>query len=289
MEFFRRLALAVNSVSSVSMKTVWIFVALLALSAPLFPAEPAGIQPGATNVVRLTPAIINELAEAMRTNHPALRALDARVRAASHVTNAVRTWEDPVAKFGGFVASDRGPVLKEEGDLIYGVDEKLPLFGKAQAARRVAQAEADAAIARQSMQFQILRRDLAKALFKTAYEEQMIEAGREDFAWLDTMTAATEERYRAGGATQVDVLRLQNERMNGALLPSAAEFSKCYGLTAEKLAFAKRDAIVMHPGPMNRGVEIDSSVADGGQSVILPQVTFGIAVRMAVMSLLGSP
>jgi aspartate carbamoyltransferase catalytic subunit len=87
----------------------------------------------------------------------------------------------------------------------------------------------------------------------------------------------------------VVMLRLQNERMNGALLPSAAEFSKCYGLTAEKLAFAKRDAIVMHPGPMNRGVEIDSSVADGGQSVILPQVTFGIAVRMAVMSLLGSP
>jgi aspartate carbamoyltransferase catalytic subunit len=87
----------------------------------------------------------------------------------------------------------------------------------------------------------------------------------------------------------VVMLRLQNERMNGALLPSAAEFSKCYGLTADKLALAKRDAIVMHPGPMNRGVEIDSSVADGGQSVILPQVTFGIAVRMAVMSLLGSP
>src|SRR2546429_4412210 len=86
----------------------------------------------------------------------------------------------------------------------------------------------------------------------------------------------------------VIMLRLQNERMNGALLPSAAEFFKCYGLTAEKLAGAKPDAIVMHPGPMNRGVEIDSPVADGRQSVILPQVTFGIAVRMAVMSMLGS-
>ena len=86
----------------------------------------------------------------------------------------------------------------------------------------------------------------------------------------------------------VIMLRLQNERMNGALLPSAGEFFKCYGLTAEKLARAKPDAIVMHPGPMNRGVEIDSSVADGRQSVILPQVTFGIAVRMAVMSMLGS-
>jgi aspartate carbamoyltransferase catalytic subunit len=87
----------------------------------------------------------------------------------------------------------------------------------------------------------------------------------------------------------VIMLRLQNERMNGALLPSAGEFFKCYGLTAEKLARARPDAIVMHPGPMNRGVEIDSPVADGRQSVILPQVTFGIAVRMAVMSMLGSP
>jgi aspartate carbamoyltransferase catalytic subunit len=90
------------------------------------------------------------------------------------------------------------------------------------------------------------------------------------------------------GCDVVIMLRLQNERMNGALLPSAGEFFKCYGLTGEKLALAKSDAIVMHPGPMNRGVEIDSPVADGPQSVIMPQVTFGIAVRMAVMSMLGS-
>ena len=83
------------------------------------------------------------------------------------------------------------------------------------------------------------------------------------------------------------MLRLQNERMRGALLPSAQEFFKYYGLTPEKLALAKPDAIVMHPGPMNRGIEIDSAVADGPHSVILPQVTFGIAVRMAVMSILG--
>ena len=92
------------------------------------------------------------------------------------------------------------------------------------------------------------------------------------------------------GLKDVDVvmmLRLQNERMQGALLPSAQEFFKFYGLTEDKLALAKPDAIVLHPGPMNRGVEIDSAVADGRQSVILPQVTFGIAVRMAVMSILG--
>jgi len=93
------------------------------------------------------------------------------------------------------------------------------------------------------------------------------------------------------GLRDVDVvimLRLQNERMRGALLPSAQEYFKHYGLTSEKLALARPDAIVMHPGPMNRGVEIESSVADGPQSVILEQVTFGIAVRMAVMSILAA-
>ncbi len=89
------------------------------------------------------------------------------------------------------------------------------------------------------------------------------------------------------GADVIIMLRLQNERMSGAMLPSAAEFFKNYGLTPEKLALAKPDAIVMHPGPINRGVEIDSDVADGKQSVILPQVTFGIAVRMAVMSIIA--
>ena len=92
------------------------------------------------------------------------------------------------------------------------------------------------------------------------------------------------------GCDVVIMLRLQNERMKGALLPSSQEYFKFFGLTPEKLALAKPDAIVMHPGPMNRGVEIASEVADGPQSVILPQVTYGIAVRMAVMAMLaGGP
>jgi len=94
-------------------------------------------------------------------------------------------------------------------------------------------------------------------------------------------------RTGLAGCDVIVMLRLQNERMTGALLPSAGEYFKHYGLTPEKLALAKPDAIVMHPGPMNRGVEIDSAVADGARSVILPQVTFGIAVRMAVMSMVA--
>ena len=92
------------------------------------------------------------------------------------------------------------------------------------------------------------------------------------------------------GLKDVDVvmtLRIQKERMEAGQVPEGEAFFKQYGLTPKRLALAKSDAIVMHPGPMNRGVEIDSAVADGPQSVILNQVTFGIAVRMAVMSILA--
>lgn len=90
------------------------------------------------------------------------------------------------------------------------------------------------------------------------------------------------------GLDDVDViimLRLQRERMGGALLPSEHEYFECFGLTQAKLAYAKPDVTVMHPGPINRGVEMDAAVADGPHSVILQQVTNGIAVRMAIMSL----
>jgi aspartate carbamoyltransferase catalytic subunit len=92
----------------------------------------------------------------------------------------------------------------------------------------------------------------------------------------------------ADGLKDIDViimLRLQKERMSAALLPSESEYFKCFGLTEERLKIAKPDAIVMHPGPINRGVEIDSNVADGSQSVILKQVSNGIAIRMAIMAM----
>ena len=88
------------------------------------------------------------------------------------------------------------------------------------------------------------------------------------------------------GADVIMGLRLQKERMLSATVPSSGEFYRTYGLSPERLALAKPDAIIMHPGPTNRGVEIAGSVADGEQSVILEQVTYGIAVRMAVMSII---
>lgn len=98
--------------------------------------------------------------------------------------------------------------------------------------------------------------------------------------------AYTNAKEGLDGVDVIMMLRLQRERMQGAYIPSEQEFFNLYGLTPAKLALASKDAIVMHPGPMNRGLEIDSAVADGPQSVILPQVTYGIAVRMAVMALI---
>jgi aspartate carbamoyltransferase catalytic subunit len=95
-------------------------------------------------------------------------------------------------------------------------------------------------------------------------------------------------RSGLAGADIVMMLRLQRERMQGGLVPSAREFFRFFGLDAEKLAYARPDALVMHPGPMNRGVEIDSAVADDpDRSLIREQVEMGVAVRMAVLDTLA--
>jgi aspartate carbamoyltransferase catalytic subunit len=97
----------------------------------------------------------------------------------------------------------------------------------------------------------------------------------------------TSMRKGLADADVVMMLRLQRERMNAAYVPSVREYFRIWGLDAEKLSWAKPDAIVMHPGPMNRGVEIDPLIADGVQSVIREQVEMGVAVRMAVLEALG--
>lgn len=97
----------------------------------------------------------------------------------------------------------------------------------------------------------------------------------------------TDMKKALDGVDIVMMLRLQRERMNGAFVPSMQEYFHFYGLDREKLAHAKPDALVMHPGPMNRGVEIASDVADGAQSLIREQVEMGVAVRMAVLEALA--
>jgi len=200
------------------MKSSLIPILWLGFTVVVRSAEPALSVP-ATNAVRLTPEYINQLANQMRSNHPALRSAVALTAAARAGTNAVRAWEDPMFKFGGTVAdSARGPSLEEDGDLLYGVEQKLPLFGKASAARAVAVAEAQTQASRVNWQYQSLRRDLTRALFRAAASERLVDIGRQDLAWLETMVATAEERFRAGAASQVEVLRLQNERAKRAEL-----------------------------------------------------------------------
>ena len=96
-----------------------------------------------------------------------------------------------------------------------------------------------------------------------------------------------EAKRGIAGVDVVMMLRLQLERMDGAFVPSTQEYFHYFGLDQKKLAYAKPDALVMHPGPMNRGVEIDTAVADGAQSLIREQVEMGVAVRMAVLEALS--
>ena len=107
---------------------------------------------------------------------------------------------------------------------------------------------------------------------------------------IDRLGVEVHKTMREGlkDADIVMMLRLQRERMNGSFVPSVREYFHYWGLDQEKLAFAKPDALVMHPGPMNRGVEIDPEVADGPQSLIAEQVEMGVAVRMAVLEALSA-
>jgi aspartate carbamoyltransferase catalytic subunit len=111
----------------------------------------------------------------------------------------------------------------------------------------------------------------------------LLPAGIERFG----VEATRDMREGLAGADIVMMLRLQKERMSGSFIPSMGEFSHYFGLDEKKLSYAKPDALVMHPGPMNRGIEIDTAVADGAQSLIRDQVEMGVAVRMAVLEALS--
>jgi aspartate carbamoyltransferase catalytic subunit len=122
----------------------------------------------------------------------------------------------------------------------------------------------------------------ARVRFAAPHTLMPVEAGALGVEVFDRLEPALE------GADVVMMLRVQRERLGGAFFPTTREYSRTFGLNARRLALAKPDAIVMHPGPMNRGVEIDPAVADGTRSVILDQVEAGVAVRMAVLWMLAA-
>jgi outer membrane protein, heavy metal efflux system len=192
------------------MKLIPVGVALFIIALNPAAAEAPPGPPPARPPVVVTPAYVNQLAEELRTNHPALRAARARIQAADAGVRSVRVWEDPQLRLGAMIA-DRG-MRAEDGDLLYGVEQKLPLFGKPQLARRVAEAELTKEQANGEYEFQQQRRTLAQALFRTARADRVVEVSAEDLHWLQTMVQSTEQRYRAGESTLVDLLRIQNEQ-----------------------------------------------------------------------------
>lgn len=184
------------------------FLCLIAGSAALR-SEPAT---STNTAVPLDIALIERMSESMRTNHPALKAARHRTTAASEDVRAVPRWADPEFKVGGSMSSARGGNPAEDGDLVYGLEQRLPIFGKERAARRLAEAEASVETERASLQFQLQRRDLSKALFELALEERLIVLGHEDLTWLETQLKVAEARLLAGTGTQLETLRIQSER-----------------------------------------------------------------------------
>ena len=166
---------------------------------------------GDTNVVVITTDFINRLVAEARTNSPSLRAADYRERSAELNSAGVRTWEDPKATFGGSVYSDKGFKPDEDGNLVYGIEQKLPLWGRPKLNRQIADVEISTLQAQTDLRVQELRRDLTKGLLATAFAGRVVEIGEQDLAWLNITASTVENKYRAGGAVIADTLQIQNE------------------------------------------------------------------------------
>src|SRR4051812_34781379 len=167
-----------------------------------------------TNHLALTAKLFNQLAEEARTNYPGMRAAESRLRAADKNRNAVRLFDDPMVSFGGILGN--GVMRQDEGDLVYGLEQKLPINGKPQAEKKMAAAERVVEEAARDFRFQTLRRDVAQALIRAALADEVVRISRQDQAWVETMVTATSERYEAGRATQVETLRMETEHASRA-------------------------------------------------------------------------
>ena len=137
-------------------------------------------------VVELTPAWINQLAQEMATTHPGMKAAYARTNAAAQNLASIRSWKDPMARLGGMLSKEE--MRAEDGDLLYGIEQELPLFGKPRLARDVAHGELLTEQASTDYRFQILRRDLAILAFRTALTEEEVNIGQQDLTWLESLS-----------------------------------------------------------------------------------------------------
>jgi outer membrane protein TolC len=164
-----------------------------------------------TNAVVITTDLINRLVAEARTNNPSLKAADSRVRSATLNAEGIRTWDDPMAMFGGSVFDEAWMNPAEEGDLAYGIEQKLPLWGRPKLTRRVAEAETLMRWAEVDFRAQQLRAGITKGLLMAALAGRVVEIGEQDLVWLDATARAVEARYRSGQSVLADTLQIQNE------------------------------------------------------------------------------
>ena len=166
----------------------------------------------AAPALAITPELVDRLVAEGRAQSPALQAAGARTAAATASVAAVRTWDDPTASFGLWAPTSRGFKSSEEGNLVYGLDQKLPLYGRPDLLRQVAAAGASHEQFAADNEAQKLRRDLQGALTGLALADREAEIAGQDVAWLDATVSAVDHRYRVGQASQVDWLKVQTAR-----------------------------------------------------------------------------
>ena len=164
-----------------------------------------------TNGVVITTDLIERLMDEAQTNNPGFLAASSRAKSATANVASVRTWEDPTFMVGVSLFSPQGFEASQQGDLTYGISQKLPLWGNPSLNRHVAEATASVRHAETDFRFRQLRRDVMKQLFATALAEREVQIGEQDLAWLQITAKEIEDKYRAGQANVADTLQIQNE------------------------------------------------------------------------------
>jgi cobalt-zinc-cadmium efflux system outer membrane protein len=164
----------------------------------------------------ITPELIDRLMAEAKNANPALEAAGARTDAADEAVGSVRTWDDPTFSFGLWRSSSQGFSSSEQGNIIYGIDQKLPVFGRPELARTVAEAAAATVRLNADYEVQKLRRDLTVALLGLALDDRGLELAKEDLRWLEATVSTLDGRYRVGKSSQVEWLKAQTERAKAA-------------------------------------------------------------------------
>jgi outer membrane protein TolC len=177
--------------------------------APSPGADPVAALSGSDEGTAITPELLDRLVNEARAHSPGLQAAAARMAAAGAAVAAVRTWEDPTATVGFTKPTPRGLMASQDGNLMYEVDQKLPLYGKPDLIRRQAAADASREQYAADFEAQKLRRDLGVALIQLALGDLEVDFARRDLAWLAATSSSVDHLYRVGGARQVDWLKVE--------------------------------------------------------------------------------